>query len=60
VLSRTGLVTPEQFERIVIKDTDGFPVRMRDVARVEVGPQDKRRCARPSSKPRPCACGRSS
>jgi len=46
VLSRTGLVTPEQFQRIVIKDADGFPVRMRDVARVEVGPADERRVTR--------------
>ena len=46
VLSRTGLVTPEQFQNIVIKDADGFPVRMGDVARVEVGPQDERRVNR--------------
>ncbi|WP_281684462.1 efflux RND transporter permease subunit, partial [Thalassobaculum salexigens] len=46
VLSETGLVTPEQFERIVIKDVDGFPVRMRDLARVELGPQDERRVTR--------------
>ena len=46
VLSRTGLVAPEEFERIVIKDADGFPVRMRDVARVEVGPADERRVTR--------------
>ena len=46
VLSRTGLVTPEQFERIVIKDADGFPVRLRDVAKVETGPQDERRITR--------------
>ncbi|WP_340117343.1 efflux RND transporter permease subunit [Pelagibius sp. 7325] len=46
VLSRTGLVTPEQFERIVIRDADGFPVRMRDVARVEVGAADERRVTR--------------
>jgi len=46
VLSRTGLVTPEQFERIVIKDADGFPVRMRDVARIEVGAADERRVTR--------------
>src|SRR3546814_18464314 len=42
VLSRTGLVTPEQFGAIVVKDADGFPVRMRDVARVEIGPEDER------------------
>jgi multidrug efflux pump len=46
VLSRTGLVTPEEFGRIVVKDVDGFPVRMRDVARVEIGPQDERRVTR--------------
>ncbi len=46
VLSRTGLITPEQFERIVIKDADGFPVRLRDVAKVETGPQDERRITR--------------
>jgi len=46
VLSRTGLVTPEQFERIVIKDAEGFPVRLRDVAKVEIGPQDERRITR--------------
>jgi multidrug efflux pump len=46
VLSRTGLVTPEQFERIVIKDANGFPVRLRDVAKVETGPQDERRITR--------------
>jgi multidrug efflux pump len=46
VLSRTGLVTPRQFERVVIKDADGFPVRIGDVARVEVGPQDERRVTR--------------
>lgn len=46
VLSRTGLVTPEQFERIVIKDESGFPVRLRDVAKVETGPQDERRITR--------------
>ncbi|HEY9539501.1 MAG TPA: efflux RND transporter permease subunit [Kiloniellaceae bacterium] len=46
VLSRTGLVTPEQFGAIVVKDADGFPVRMRDVARVEIGPEDERRVTR--------------
>ena len=46
VLSRTGLVTPAQFERIVVKDAEGFPVRLRDVARVELGPEDERRITR--------------
>jgi multidrug efflux pump len=46
VLSRTGLVSPAQFERIVIKDAESFPVRLRDVAKVELGPQDERRITR--------------
>lgn len=46
VLSRTGLVTPGQFERIVVKDATGFPVRLGDVAKVELGPVDERRITR--------------
>ncbi|HRO60008.1 MAG TPA: efflux RND transporter permease subunit, partial [Burkholderiaceae bacterium] len=46
VLSRTGLVTPEQFRRIVVKDADGFAVRLGDLAEVELGPQDERRVTR--------------
>lgn len=46
VLSRTGLTTPGQFEKIVVKDIDGIQVRIRDLARVEIGPQDERRVTR--------------
>jgi multidrug efflux pump len=46
VLSRTGLTTPAQFEGIVVRDVDGFPIRLGDVARVEIGPQDERRVTR--------------
>ena len=46
VLSRTGLSTPEQFRQVVVKDANGFPVRLGSVARVEVGPQDERRVTR--------------
>src|SRR5690606_30410837 len=46
VLSRTGLVTPEQFRRIVVKDAAGFAVRLGDVAHVEIGPEDERRVTR--------------
>ncbi len=46
VLSRTGLVTPEQFRRIVVKNADGFAVRLGNVASVELGPQDERRVTR--------------
>jgi multidrug efflux pump len=46
VLSRTGLSTPEEFERIIVKDAAGFPVRLRDVATVALGPEDERRRTR--------------
>ena len=46
VLSRTGLVTPAQFERIVVKDAEGFAVRLGDVAKVALGPEDERRITR--------------
>jgi multidrug efflux pump len=43
VLSRTGLMTPEQFRNIVIKLAEGHQVKLGDVARVELGPTDERR-----------------
>jgi len=46
VLSRTGLVTPTEFENIVVKDASGFSVRLSDVAKVELGPEDVRRITR--------------
>ncbi len=46
VLSRSGLVTPEEFRRVVVKDAGGFAVRIGDLARVEIGPEDERRTTR--------------
>jgi multidrug efflux pump len=42
VLSQTDLQTPAQFEAIVIRDVAGYPVRVRDIGRVEVAPVDER------------------
>jgi multidrug efflux pump len=42
VLSLTDLQTPQQFESIVVREVNGYPVRVRDVGRVEVGPLDER------------------
>jgi len=42
VLSLTDLQTPQQFESIIVRDVSGYSVRLRDVARVEVGPLDER------------------
>ena len=43
VLSRTGLVTPEQFRNIVIKIAGDHQVKLGEVARVELGAADERR-----------------
>ncbi|CAA6603209.1 Uncharacterized transporter HI_0895 [Rhodospirillaceae bacterium LM-1] len=47
VLSETDLQTPEQFGQVIIGDSGGgYMVRIKDVARVELGPEDERRIAR--------------
>ncbi|MDP3255072.1 efflux RND transporter permease subunit, partial [Bosea sp. (in: a-proteobacteria)] len=45
VLSQTGLTTPEQFQQIVIKDANNFPIKLSDVARVELGALAERNAA---------------
>ena len=42
VVSSTDLQTPGQFEDIVIANVKGYPVRIRDVAKVEIGAADDR------------------
>jgi len=42
VLSETDLRVPEQFGAIIVKDASGYPVRLRDLARIELGPVDER------------------
>lgn len=42
VLSQTDLATPEEFGNVVIRDVAGYPVRVKDVARVELGPVNER------------------
>ncbi|MBC8050347.1 MAG: efflux RND transporter permease subunit, partial [Chitinophagales bacterium] len=43
VLSRTGLTNPTEFGRIRVKQANGYQVRLREVARVELGAADERR-----------------
>ncbi|QEL24185.1 efflux RND transporter permease subunit [Bosea sp. F3-2] len=45
VLSQTGLVTPDQFREIVVKDAAGFPIKLKDLARVELGALEERNAA---------------
>lgn len=48
VMAPTDLQTPEEFEGIVLKSPRGSSalVRLRDVARVEIAPEDEKRVAR--------------
>ncbi len=46
VTSRTDLLTPEQFAAVVVRTVNGFPVRLRDVARIEEGAADERSAVR--------------
>ncbi|MEZ5648998.1 MAG: efflux RND transporter permease subunit [Burkholderiaceae bacterium] len=46
VISRTDLNDKAEFERVVVRVVDGYPVRIRDVARVAVGPEAERSIVR--------------
>jgi multidrug efflux pump len=51
VLSETDLKTPEQFGAIILGDVNGYLVRLRDVAKVELGQQEDRFRARYRGRP---------
>ncbi len=51
VTSQTSLVRPGQFGDIVIKTVNGFPVKVRDVARVQEGTADERTAVRLNDRP---------
>jgi multidrug efflux pump len=42
VTSETDLMRPSQFEEVVIRNVNGFPVKVRDVARVQEAAADER------------------
>jgi multidrug efflux pump len=46
VRSLGELKTPEAYEKLIIANVNGDPVRLRDVADVEVGPEDERKVVR--------------
>ncbi|MDZ7839964.1 MAG: efflux RND transporter permease subunit [Gammaproteobacteria bacterium] len=46
VLSQTDLRTPEQFNDLIIRQSDGYFVRLADVGAAEIAPRDERRVAR--------------
>ncbi|CAO3378436.1 efflux RND transporter permease subunit [Azospirillum argentinense] len=46
VVSETDLRTPEEFDRIILRDDGGYLVRLKDVGRAELGARDERVSAR--------------
>jgi multidrug efflux pump len=51
VLSQTDLATPEQFGAVIIRDVNGYAVRIRDVASVEIAPANERVIFRSNGQP---------
>ncbi len=51
VFTQTGLTTPEQFNNMIIRQVDGYPVRMRDVGHAALGAADERNAVRVNGNP---------
>ena len=51
VLSETDLRTPAEFNALIIREVNGYPVRLSDVGRAELGPQDERNVVRVNGQP---------
>src|SRR3546814_8885750 len=51
VVSSTDLQTPAQFAAIVVANVKGYPVRLGDVAKVEIGAADDRILSRFNGRP---------
>ncbi len=51
VLSETDLGTPDQFEDLILRDTGGYLVRLRDVGRAEIGSENERIVVRFNGEP---------
>jgi len=51
VLSESDLRTPEQFSQLIIREVKGYPVRLSDLGRAELGAQDERNILRVNGNP---------
>ena len=50
VVAETDLQTPDEFARVILRETDGYLVRLSDVARIELGPEEERQISRLNGK----------
>ncbi len=51
VLTESDLRTPEQFNDLIIKETKGYPIRLRDIGYAEIGAADDRNAVRVNGNP---------
>ena len=51
MVSSTDLQTTKQFENVIVANVKGYPVRLRDVARIEIGAANDRVLSRFNGKP---------
>ena len=51
VLAETDLRTPEQFNNLIVTEARGYPVRLRDIGRAELGAADERNIVRVNGNP---------
>ena len=51
VLAQTDLRTAEDFDRLFIREVNGYPVRFKDIGHVELGAADERNAVRVNGKP---------
>lgn len=42
VVAQTDLSSPQEFAQVILRDSNGYMVRLEDVARVELGPEEER------------------
>lgn len=51
VLTQTDLQTPEQFNLLIIREVNGYPIRLSDVGRAEIDAADERNAVRVNGNP---------
>ncbi|MGH8569090.1 MAG: efflux RND transporter permease subunit, partial [Gammaproteobacteria bacterium] len=51
VVTETDLRTAEQFNDLIIRQSNGYPVRLRDIGRAELGAEDERNAVRVNGRP---------
>ncbi len=51
VLTESDLRVPEQFNDLILKETKGYPIRLRDIGHAEIGAADERNAVRVNGNP---------